>query len=268
MNRKLQIILVSCFAILTLFSCKTTKHLTYFENADSLKTSIQNLDYALKLVPFDELQITVNSLVPEATAAYNLPLFNPVRRGTIVAPTQEAMQTYQIDKDGNILFPVLGELHVAGMSTKELTDMLYDKISKEVEDPLIKVNLMNFRVNVLGEVNSPGAKSVSKERYTLFDAIADAGDLTLYGQRENVLLIREENGVRTFHRMNLKDANIVNSPYFYLQQNDVLYVEPNKTRSSNSEYNSNNSFKVSVVSTIVSALSVIASLVIALVVNK
>lgn len=268
MNKKIQIILVSCFVLFSLFSCKTTQHLTYFENADSIKTSMKNVDYALKLVPFDELQIIVNSLVPEATAAYNLPLINPARRGSIVAPNQEAMQTYQIDKDGDILFPVLGKIHVAGMSTKELTDMLTKEIAKEVEDPLVKVNLLNFRVNVLGEVYSPGAKSVSKERYTVLEAIADAGDLTLYGQRENILLIREEDGVRTFHRLNIKDANIVNSPYFYLQQNDVIYVEPNKVRSSNSEYNSNNSFKVSVVSTIVSALSVIASLVIALVVNK
>ena len=127
---------------------------------------------------------------------------------------------------------------------------------------------MNFRVNVLGEVKNPGQIVVTTERFSIFDALATVGDLTEYGRRENVTLIREVDGVRTYHRINLNDANVVNSPYFYLQQNDVIYVEPNKVRKDNSKYNQNNSFRIQVVSTVVSLASVISSLLIALVINN
>ena len=116
----------------------------------------------------------------------------------------------------------------------------------------------------MGEVKTPCAINVKRERYSILDALSDAGDLTEYGERDNVLLIREENGAKTYHRINLNDASILSSPYFYLKQNDVVYVEPNSIREDNSKYNQNNSYKVSVVSAIVSACSVVASLVIAL----
>ena len=131
----------------------------------------------------------------------------------------------------------------------------------------MRVQLVNFRINVLGEVKNPGAISVKKERYSLLDALADAGDLTEYGERSNVMLIREVDGKRIYHRLNLNNSEVLSSPYFYLQQNDVVYVEPNEIRRENAKYNQNNSYKISVVSTIVSACSVIASLIIALTVK-
>ncbi|MEG2819868.1 MAG: polysaccharide export protein, partial [Muribaculaceae bacterium] len=145
--------------------------------------------------------------------------------------------------------------------------MLINKISQDVQDPFVSVMLVNFRINVLGEVKNPGQIDVTRQRFSILDALAKSGDLTEYGVRSNVLLIREENGVKTYHRLNLNDSAMLSSPYFYLQQNDVVYVEPNKIRKDNSKYNQNNSFKVSVVATIVSAVSVIASLVIALVIK-
>lgn len=121
---------------------------------------------------------------------------------------------------------------------------------------------------MLGEVKRPGAIEAKSERFTIFDALAAAEDMTEYGERTNVMVIREENGQRVYHRVNLKDARIVDSPYYYLQQNDVVYVEPNRIKAGNAKYSQNNAFKVTVVSTIVSAVSVIASLVIALAVKK
>jgi polysaccharide export outer membrane protein len=242
--------------------------LAYFENADSLKTvGTTALDYAVKIRPADELIITVNSIVPEATAAYNLPLVNPSLEGEVGVSSTPQNQTYIVNTDGEITMPAIGKIHAAGMTTKGLGDYLTEKISKEVDSPVVRVQLANFRVNVLGEVKRPGAIEAKSERFTIFDALAAAEDMTEYGERTNVMVIREENGQRAYHRVNLKDAKIVDSPYYYLQQNDVVYVQPNKIKAGNAKYSQNNAFKVTVVSTVVSAVSVIASLVIALAVK-
>lgn len=255
--------------IIAFSSCTSYKtSLPYFEDIrDSISGEFNQGDYGIKIIADDELLITVTSMVPEASAMYNLPLGNPAIREGIVKVTQPQQQTYIVDANGDIQFPVLGKLHVAGLSTQELTKELETRISKDVENPIVRVQLVNFRINVLGEVKKPGAISVNKERYSILDALADAGDLTEYGERSNVLLIREVDGKRIYQRMNLNNSALLTSPYFYLQQNDVVYVEPNEIRRENAKYNQNNSFKISVVSTIVSACSVIASLIIALAVK-
>lgn len=257
---------ILCAVVVAAFSvsCKTSQHLTYFQNADETSAAAEAADYALKLCPSDELLITVNSLMPEATAAYNLPLVNPAKQGGMAVSATPQNQTYVVDRQGYIEFPSVGKIHVAGMTADGLAAYLTGKIAEEVDEPVVKVMLVNFRVNVLGEVRQPGAVEVKGERFSVLDAIAAAEDLTVYGKRENVLIIREEGGKKQFHRLDLTDASTVNSPYFYLKQNDVVYVEPSKVRAENSEYNQNNSFKISIVSTVVSALSVIASMVIAL----
>ena len=259
-----------CALVFALASCSSSKtSMSYFEDIEqSTSGTLESGDFNVKIIPDDELFITVTSMVPEATAPYNIPLSNPATRGNLQAYTQATQQTYIVNKDGDIKFPMLGTIHVAGMTTTELTSYLTQRIAKDVEDPYVRVELMNFRVNVLGEVSKPGAKTVQRERYSVLDALADAGDLTPYGERSNILLIREVDGKKEYHRLNINEASILTSPYFYLQQNDVLYVEPNAVRKDNAEYNQNNAFKVSVVSAIVSACSVVASLVIALVINK
>lgn len=251
-------------------SCSSTKeNLTYFENADTVvaEQGVGSNDYSIKIVPDDELKIVITSQIPEATAPYNLPLANYASRSDISTIGNPAIQTYTVDKMGNILLPVLGKVHVEGKTTKEVAQSLLEIISKDVTDPYVNVDFVGFKVNVLGEVKDPGTKIVNKERYSILDALSDAKDLTEYGKRDNILLIREENGVKKTIRLNLNDAKILESPYFYLQQNDVVYVEPNKIKKENSKYNQNNVFKVSVVSAIVSACSVIVSLIIALTVK-
>ncbi len=255
---------------IVMFSCSTQRSpLTYFEDIKSQTDGVIPApdSYSIKIVPDDELLITVTSTVPEATAEYNLPLSNPAKNGSLLEVTQPKQQTFLVDKAGDITFPRLGVIHVAGLTTAELQKLIAKKISAEVEDPVVKVSLVNFRVNVLGEVKNPGTIGVTRERFSILDALGAAGDLTEYAERNNILLIREVDGKKEFHHLNLNDAALLSSPYYYLQQNDAIYVEPNKIRKDNSKYNQNNAFKLSMASAIISAGSVIASLVIALTVK-
>lgn len=251
-------------------SCSTPRNsLTYFEN---INTSGQVYEspagtYNPVIQPDDELYIMITSYAPAATAAYNLPLTNPATSDNLAGNASPRIQTYLVDAQGNITMPVIGKIHVAGLTCDALRDLIIQKISNDVEDPNVLVRLTNFKVEVAGEVQKPGPQSVATERYSILDALSAAGDLTEFGERSNVLLIRDENGKRTAHRLNLNSPDILSSPYFYLRQNDYVYVEPNKIRQDNSKYNQNNAYKVTVVSTIVSACSVIASLVIALTVK-
>ncbi len=254
---------------LALASCTTSRStLTYFDNHETLIDSAYTVgDYNVRIVPDDELGIYVSSLNPAATIYYNMPVSDQTVRGEQQVSAVPRLQTYIVDSKGDINFPVLGRIHVKGMTTEELAAYLAGRIGEDVVDPTVRVELMNFNINVMGEVRQPGRIKVQNERVSILDALAMAGDMTEYGRRENVVLIREENGKRTVHRLNLNDVSVLDSPYFYLCQNDVVYVEPNDIRQENSKYNQNNSYKISVVSTIVSAASVIASLVIALTVK-
>ena len=266
---KLRNILWCCAVLLMCASCGSTKEvptLAYFQN---LKDSVGKLPdnvshYKIKIQPDDELIITITSTLPEATAMYNLPLGNPSLKGNINATQSPRIQTHIVDRNGMIQLPVLGEIQAAGLSTKELEAVIKNRVSEHVKDPLVRVEMINFTVNVMGEVRAPQRIVVGKERFSVLDALAAAGDLTEYGKRDNVLVIRTENGKSTYHRLNLTDGSIYASPYFYLQQNDVVYVEPNDIKIDNSKYNQFSAFKLSQLSTIVSLASVIASLVIAL----
>lgn len=267
---KFKLLLMIC-AVAMMSACSSTKDkmsLPYFENiGEANDGTLPSGDFNIKIIPDDELVITVTSLVPEATAAYNLQLSNPSSRSEITLSQTPKLQTYIVNKEGEIDFPVLGKMKVAGMTADELKAKLEKEIGKDVDAPYVRVQLVNFKVNVLGEVRNPGSVEVTTQRFSVLDALAAAGDLTEYGFRDRVLVIREEGGVKKYHRINLNDAATLSSPYFYLQQNDVVYVSPNQIKQENSKYNQNNAYKLSVISTIVSACSVVASLIIALAVK-
>lgn len=268
LKKRSYIYLVLFLQVLFLSSCGSSKeNLTYFETLDSLSGTIKIDVPKITLLPEDELTITVSSLAPEATASYNKPVVNPANPSSKTLNISPQQSTYIVDSKGDINFPNLGNIHVAGMTTEELTDYLTDKIGKDVVDPLVDVQLINFRVHVIGEVAKPGEIKGNGKSMTILEAISNAGDLTPYGKRDNVLLIRKENGANQYYRLNLNDSAILGSPLYYLKQNDVIVVEPNSIRKENAKYNQNNSYKLSVVSTIVSASSVVASLAIALAVK-
>lgn len=255
--------------VLLLSSCSSSKTvLPYFTDISTVTESqIDTGEYLPEIKPDDELLITIMSSVPEATAHYNLPLSNPATRDEMLGYSSPQQQTYIVSSKGDITMPVLGEMHVAGMTTEQLKDKISDLVRKDVSDAVVRVQLVNFQVIVAGEVARPTRLRVNRERFSILDAISEAGDLTPYGERSNILLVREENGKRVFHQLNLNSAELFNSPYFYLQQNDYVYVQPNSIRQSNAKYNQDNAFKLQVISTVVSATSVIASLVIALTVK-
>ena len=256
-------------AAVALLSCTSTKDntLSYFKNLgdapDGVLPNVQG-NYPVKLQPDDELVISVTSAVPEATAIYNLPMNNPATRSSILTATNPRSQTYLVDNQGYIMMPKLGRIAVGGKTTEQVREYITEQVAQDVKDPFVRVEIVNFGIDVLGEVRNPHRVVTGQQYFTLLDALAACGDLTEFGQRDRVYVIRTEGDHRTYHRMNLTSSDIFSSPYFYLQQNDVVYVEPNQIRIDNSKYNQNNAYKLSVISTIVSSVSVVASLIIAL----
>lgn len=247
-----------------LASCASRKSsMLYFEGIEDIENPALG-EYSVKIEPSDELFIAVTSENPEASEIYNLPYANPARRDRLLATSTPQQQTYTVDPEGYINFPVLGRIYVKGLTVDELRKILVDKISKDVDNPLVTVKLVNYYINMMGEVRSTGRYQVTSPRYTILDAIAAAGDLTQYARRDNVLLIREENGERKHVRLDLTSADVLSSPYFYVKQNDIIYVEPNEIRQDNAEYNTFNAFRVQVASVIVSGAATIVSLLIAL----
>lgn len=254
-------------AILTLTSCRVYKEqagLVYLKNTDIDSVKKLVAPYKLKIKPDDELQITISSTIPQATSHYNLPAINYIGRKDTEVTTSNSIPTYNVTESGEIVIPNIGRLMVKGLTTEEVADLIISKIKDSVVDPIVKVDIKNFNVVVLGEVRTPGTQTFNGQRCSIFDAIGAAGDITLYGRRDNVLLLREtEDAVQTVH-LDLTDKEIFTSPFFYLQQNDVLIVEATEIQKENSTYNTMNSFRLQAVSTIVSVVSVLASLGIAL----
>jgi len=251
-------IISAAIGIALLSSCKTTNQITYFQDINSYSPELlqeKNIDYEAKICKDDQLSIFVSSVDPNAVAAFNLPLTSYLAAGEKDVVTTPTVQTYLVDSKGDINFPILGRIQVTGMSRSELANYLQTKISAYAKSPLVTVQILNFKISVLGEVNSPGTRQVNNERISILDAIGMAGDLTIYGERKNILLIRDNNGKKEFHRFDLTATDLLESPYFYLQQNDIVYVEPNKAKTGQSRINSNNSVGVWL-----SAVSVLASI--------
>ncbi|NJB86683.1 polysaccharide export outer membrane protein [Lewinella marina] len=212
-------------------SCVSHEELVSFQSlrADSLQqTTIEGYTNP-EIQPEDLLRITVNSINPEAAAPFNI---DPVDGGQRQsgngqnAQQLELFSGYLVDVNGNIEFPILGTISVAGMTLEEVKGKLTEMLDPYLKTPVVNIRYLNLKVTVLGEVLQPGTVQITNKRVTLLEAIGRAGDLTQYANRANVLVIREERGLRTYTRLNLQRGDIFESPYYYLQQNDVIYVEP------------------------------------------
>lgn len=263
----LNIVIVLGLAIASV-SCRSMpkQDLEYFQDIrNSTEGVLPTVAHTNTIDKESELVITVKSDVPEATQQFNMPYVNPTVPGTVQANAQSQLQTYKVDKDGNIDFPVLGELHVSGMTTYELKDMLAKRISQYVKNPIVNVTLRNYRIVVMGEVKAPQTIYTSADRFSVLDALAEAGDLTDYGLRDNILVLRRGEGDNIeYFRINLQDSRLTTSPAFWLRNNDVVLVSPNRIKEDNSKYNQNNAYKLSVISTIVGMSTAVISLIIAL----
>lgn len=221
---------------LLMFSCATPKNVKYFMDVpDSSATKqIEQAIYKTPLIQVDDiLQVTIQTLDPGTTALLNQqsaatwPTYAP--QGTSSIPGNN-ISGYLVDKDGNIVLPLIGKMNVKGKSTEDVRTLVTEKAAQFYKDPVVNVRFVNFKITVLGEVARPSTYVMPNEKVTLLDALGMAGDLTIFGKRENVLLIREKDGKKEFVRFNLNNTNLFASPYYYLQQGDVVYVEPNKSK--------------------------------------
>lgn len=236
-------ILLSLFTVLsvTLFlsSCGSVKNVAYIQNSDDVDLTRSDYLYDARIMPKDILTITVNTVNPEASAPFNLVVRNTLNpNSSNIGNSGGSLQTYLVDNHGRIEFPVLGSLEVGGLTKSQCEKMIHDKIMpylNAAENPVVTVRMSNYKISVIGEVGRPGMFTVGNEKINIFEALAQAGDLTIYGVRDKVKLIREhEDGHKEVHTLNLNDTEIIKSPYYYLQQNDIVYVEPNKVKARNS----------------------------------
>lgn len=263
---KKNVLSFSIFAlmILMLASCASSKKVAYFQNAvDGVVERSEGL-YDAKIMPKDILTITVSTTNPEAATPFNLTISNTLNATGQMYSGSGVLQTYLVDNNGEIEYPVVGNIKVAGLTKNECQELVKSKIKAflaEDEDPIVTVRMSSYRVTIIGEVRSPGVIPVGTEKMSILEALASAGDLTIYGKRDNVMLIREEaNGQKTVHRLNLNDANIISSPYYYLQQNDIVYVEPNGVQAKNSAIGSSTTIWFSFVGIVTSVASLLVNI--------
>lgn len=250
-------------------SCATQKSSVYFSENNPVSSAnyTQKMDKPgeLGVQPNDVLSIHVTTISSMAEKT-PINIFNDGGTSYTVSETNAggagAMQTngYLVDANGNIDFPVLGKIYVAGKTTRQVKEMLASKLKDYLKDPVVEARIINYRVTVLGEVNRPGTVSAPNHRVSVVEALAAAGDIMITGRKDNILVIRETDGVREFARLDLNSTNVFNSPYFYLKQNDIVYVEPARIRrQQNSEFTQ---VYLPVVSSVVSTLLAVYGIVV------
>ncbi len=259
---KKNILFLAVCAILSLASCTSYKAVPYVIDSEYLNTTNQTPTlYDAKIMPKDILTVTVNTVDPNVSAPFNLTVQNT--SNTVLTnntTTQAALQQYLVGNDGTIDFPVLGKLTVIGLTKNQCEDMIRQRLKVYIksEIPVVTVRMPNFKISVVGEVNRPGQFTITNEKVNIFEALALAGDMTIWGIRDNVKLIREDaSGKREYHNLNINDARIIFSPYYQLQQNDIVIVTPNKTKSKNSGIGSETTLWFSATSILVSLASLL-----------
>ena len=246
-----------------LFSCSTPKNISYLQNMPD-EAVFDDVNQVIRLQPGDKISIVVKSKDPLLSELFNLSVTS-YRVGSITNSSySQYISCYSVTSDGSIDFPVLGKVSVTGMTRQQITEMIKQRLVAEnlVKDPVVTVEFENLHFSVMGEVSRPGQYNIDYDKISLLDALSKAGDLTIYGRRDNVLVIREQDGKKYSYRVDLTDTNsVMNSPVAYLQQNDVVYVDPNNVRKRQSTVNGNNvlstSFWISVASLITSIIVLI-----------
>lgn len=255
----------SILLVFLLVSCQSYKKVPYLQDTDLVNHAEQeNRLVGARVMPKDLLTIVVSSSTQELAAPFNLavPSFNGTRSKDTDQGSSSTTQQYLVDNQGNINFPVLGDIHVAGLTKTEIENLIIEKLKDYLkEDPIVTVRIVNYRISVLGEVNSPGSFIVSNEKINLIEALAMAGDLTIYGMRDNVKLIRtRQDNKHEIITFDLNKAGTVFSPYYQLQQNDIIYVTPNKTKSKNSDIGTNTGLWISGTSILVALVNLLVTI--------
>lgn len=250
---------------LIISSCGSSEKIAYVQNPEQMSNVTNQKLFDARIMPKDILTVTVTTIDPEAAVPFNLSVPTTVSQAsTKTLTSQPVLQDYLVANDGTIDFPIIGEIKVAGLTKKECEAMILEKIRPylaETEKPIVTVRMSSYSIAVLGEVKNPGSFPVSREKINIFEALAMAGDMTIYGVRDRVRLIREDaKGNKEIQILDLTDANIINSPYYYLQQNDIIYVEPSKVKKQDARVGSMTNLWFSATSILVSLASIIVTI--------
>lgn len=227
--------------ILLTASCGSPKKIVYFQDSQNFETIVADNAFEPKFKVDDVVSIYVATLNPEASAPFNLTI-------GVSANGQSESLDYLVDKNGEIDFPVIGKVKILGLSPEEVKSLLRKELSSYLKDPIINVRLRNFTVTILGEVRNPGTYPIIGEQITILEALGLAGDLTIKGKRENIMVIRDFDGVKVYNKIDLTSKEAMKSPAFYLTQNDVVYVEPNKSAVSASSLDNRTTIFISLLS--------------------
>lgn len=236
-------------------SCASTKKIAYFQELEQTEVHRQIDEYQVRIMPNDNLYISVSALNMDAVQIFNTTGSNSYPSS--LSSDMLNISGYLVDNDGYINYPAIGKVKLGGLTKAEATGLMTEKISEYIVDPTVNIRYLNYKVTVLGEVTRPGSYPIKDERVSILEALGMAGDLTIYGKRDNVLVCREINGTKFYERIDLTSPKVFESDYYYLQQNDIVYVQPNKARSGSSSYNQNLSIGISVISLIVTIIAIL-----------
>lgn len=254
--------LLSLLVVFSLVGCSSYRNVPYLQNPQVVNDYKGELPlYDARIMPKDLLVITVNTTDPLAAAPFNLIVQSSLST-SVTATTQPALQQYLVDNGGYIDFPVIGRMKVGNLTKRGAEELIRTELKPYLkEEPIVTVRMVNYKISVLGEVNRPGSFTISNEKVNVLEALAMAGDMTIYGVRDDVKLIREdENGKREIINLNMNNAGVVTSPYYYLQQNDILYVTPNKIKAKNSDIGNTTTLWFSATSILVSIASLLVNI--------
>ena len=258
-NKLICVILLSFL----LAACQSYKKVPYLQDVEAVNQATQQETlYDAKIMPKDLLTIVVSCTSPELAAPFNLTIASPSNLSIQYTTTQPVLQQYLVDNEGKISFPVLEALTVGGLTKKQAEQLIVDKLKPYMkENPIVTVRMVNYKISVIGEVARPGTFTISNEKVNLLEALAMAGDMTVYGLRDNVKLIREDaNGKQQIVTLDLNNAETILSPYYWLQQNDIVYITPNKAKARNSDVGNSTSLWFSATSILVSVVSLLVNI--------
>lgn len=262
-------LIASLVILLTTAACNPSKNIIYFQDVTNASYDAVNSDYSITVQPKDMLAITVSCKDPDLAVMFNLPTVSYTRNSEIVNGASQQQLAYVVDMNGDINFPVLGKIHVAGLSRWQVQEKIKTEIKnrKLLKDLVVTVEFRNFKISILGEVNKPGSYRIEGDKVTILEALSMAGDLTIYGQRDEIYVIREEDNERTTYKVDLRSTDLFKSPVYYLKQNDIVYVQPNKVRAGQSTINENNAKSVSLWISVASLLASLGVLIVNIIDN-
>lgn len=248
--------IIALVSVLLISSCVSKKEIIYFQNDEIDQSKVSN-SYKTIIKPDDLLQINITAQDLKAVQPFNLAAVS-YATSTNSAIGQAQQQMYLVDTNGEVDFPVLGKLKIGGLTRDEVIDLLRNKLDPDyVKDPNINIRIANYKISVLGDVQRPGSYNIPNERITILDALALAGDLNISGQRNDILITREEAGKKVQYKIDLLSKDIFTSPVYYLQQNDVVYVKQNYARIQSASSNSNTSLFISITSVLITLVTLI-----------